>query len=66
MGMCADGNCPECVASREKYAAEFAALSAEERRKGIRTFKDRVEVVIQKDRDRRRKEWLENIKENNK
>lgn len=33
-------------------------MAAEERRKGIRTFADRVNVLVNRDREQRRREWI--------
>lgn len=61
MGMCPDGNCPECVASRERIREVFSRMSAEMRAAGARSFMQKVDFLIIRDRQKRADEWRKDL-----
>lgn len=51
MGMCPDGNCPECVAAREKFRREFQPVG------DVQGVDRIVGAVVAKQRRERLEEW---------
>jgi hypothetical protein len=58
MGMCSDGNCPECVAARVKAERDMEMSAFSESVLGVRSFNRRLDEIVESKRNERRAAWL--------